>query len=115
MSTVKELADGLRAFDDKERKWWKVTADEEQYPLVRILTKKAIHELVLHCEKNSSDAGGGIRRSGGVQEHDHGNAKGVVREGVLGLGGGGGAHKGRSANAIPSRSNICRREKEIMK
>ena len=54
MSTVKELADGLRAFDDEERKWWKVTADEEQYPLVRILTKKAIHELVLHCEKNSS-------------------------------------------------------------
>ena len=104
MSTVKELADGLRAFDDEERKWWKVTADEEQYPLVRILTK-AIHELVLHCEKNSSDAGGGIRRSGGVQEHDHGNAKGVVREGVLGLGGGGGAHKGRSANAIPSRSS----------
>ena len=93
MSTVKELADGLRAFDDEERKWWNVTADEEQYPLVRILTKKAIHELVLHCEKNSSDAGGGIRRSGGVQEHDHGNAKGV-----LGLGGGGGAHK--SANAI---------------
>ena len=48
MSTVKELADGLRAFDDEEMKGWKVTADEEQYPLVRILTKKAIHE------KNSS-------------------------------------------------------------
>ena len=94
MSTVKELAGGLRAFEDKERKWWKVTADKEQYPLVGILTKKAIHE------GNSSDAGGGIRRSGGVQEHDHGDAKGVVREGVLGLGGGGGAHKGRSANAI---------------
>ena len=91
VSTVKELADGLRGFDDEEMKGWKISEDEEQYPLVKILTKKAIHELVLHCELReeqlrATNAGGGIRRSGRVQEHDHGNAKAVVREGVLGLG-----------------------------
>ena len=73
---MKELADGLCAFDqrslvalcfdDEEMEGWKVTADEVQYPLVGILTKKAIRELVLHCEKNSSDAGGAF---GEVEEY----------------------------------------------
>ena len=51
MSTVKELADGLRAFDDEERKWWKVTADEEQHPPVRILTKKNMSPFALREEQ----------------------------------------------------------------
>jgi len=93
VSTVKELADGLRGFDDEEMKGWKISEDEEQYPLVKILTKKAIHELVLHCEKNSFVPPTREEAFGEVEEYKSMTME-TLREwyerACLGLGGGGG-------------------------
>ena len=126
VSTVKELADGLRGFDDEEMKGWKISEDEEQYPLVKILTKKAIHELVLHCEKNSFVPPTREEAFGEVEEYKSMTME-TLREWYEKACWGWEAAAARTRththkrqkqlNAIPSRSrsNICRREKEIMK